>query len=458
MCVLSRQVIEDTAVIGASEPLRLGTKMVVGTAADLCMTGREFLAKRFLIPLAGDAPALLPGRPSLDPADLDTALQHLCHRPPQPAHIGIDVEGEEALRRLEGFIDGAEQSIDVLIYLWDSDALGWGLAQRLADRAAQLGKDGEPPCVRVLIDGGGNMIHGPPESHKAGEVNEVIGWLARQPHLEVLRTRNPLASFDHRKLMIVDGNVAWSGGRNFTLASFFEYHDVSFTMDGPLVGDVLARFEEAWHRAGGQPRSPLDHSPSRKRQRRNSSSGRSGSPRTSNTPNAWGRVVSTGMSRRELAKSLYWAVDHSGHHLYLENPYFTDNLLWCKMARARKRGVDVRVVYARDSQSRLIDRAMRVTANRLMRLGVRVYIYPGTTHVKAASADSRWVYMGTGNFDNLSMRRNKEIGVSISAGPLIDEVEQRVFLPDFRDEWEIKEPLPVQFCDYLAEVVANLVL
>ena len=101
---------------------------------------------------------------------------------------------------------------------------------------------------------------------------------------------------------------------------------------------------------------------------------------------------------------------------------------------------------------------MRVTVNRLLRIGVRVYMYPSTTHVKAASVDTRWAYLGTGNFDNLSLRRNNEVGVSISIGPLIDEVEQRIFLTDFRPEWEVKQPLEVNLGDYLCEVIANLVL
>ena len=95
--------------------------------------------------------------------------------------------------------------------------------------------------MRIVVDGGGNLIHGPPECATAREVNEVLGWLGRQPHVELLRSRNALACFDHRKLVVVDGHTAWTGGRNFTLASFFEYHDVSFQVNGPLVGEWRAR-------------------------------------------------------------------------------------------------------------------------------------------------------------------------------------------------------------------------
>src|SRR5207247_11235343 len=122
------------------------------------------------------------------------------------------------------------------------------------------------------------------------------------------------------------------------------------------------------------------------------------------------------------------------------------------------RGADGLIVFARDSQSRVIDRAVRVTANRLLRIGVRVYMYPSTTHVKAASVDTRWAYLGTGNFDNLSLRRNNEVGVAISSGPLLAELEQSLFDPDFRPDWEVTKPLAVNLGDYLCEAVATLLL
>ena len=174
--------------------------------------------------------------------------------------------------------------------------------------------------------------------------------------------------------------------------------------------------------------------------------------------NAWARVVGTGSCKREFARTIYQAVDHACHHVYLENPYLTDSLLVCKLVRARRRGADVRVVLAKDSQSAVIDRALKVTTNRLLQAGIRVYIYPGTTHVKAVSVDGRWAYIGTGNFDSLSFRRNHEVGLAIGAGPFIDELEQRLLLADFRPEWEVTCPLPVNAGDYFAEMVATLVL
>ena len=56
---------------------------------------------------------------------------------------------------------------------------------------------------------------------------------------------------------------------------------------------------------------------------------------------------------------------------------------------------------------KLLDMANRATVNRLLRAGIRVYLFPGQTHVKAMSVDGVWAYLGTGNFDPLSLRHNR---------------------------------------------------
>jgi hypothetical protein len=69
--------------------------------------------------------------------------------------------------------------------------------------------------------------------------------------------------------------------------------------------------------------------------------------------------------------------------------------------------------------------------------------------------DGVWAYTGTGNFDNLSLRHNRELGLAINEGPVIEEIEQRLFQADMQDEWELTEPLPVGPLDYLAEFLAS---
>jgi cardiolipin synthase len=431
--VLARQLLADTAVAVAHHPARAGYTLLTEPVAYLRAAAVGTFYKRLVLPLAPEPPPLDPARPTLDPAALEEELQKVAGNELRPADVRLFVDGPEALAALHRVIDGAACRIDVLMYLWDSDPLGEEVAAHLASRAG-------PGCrVRVLVDGGGNLIDGLPKGASAAEVNRVVCRLARQPYVEVIRTRNAAARFDHRKLVVADGRLAWSGGRNFTAPSFFEYHDLSYTLAGPLAGEMAEVFEDFWREQGGTPAPPTPESPAP-------------------VANAWARLVRTRPVRRQLAQVLYRAVDRARHHVYMENPYFSDPRVIARLARARQRGADVRVVLTVHSDSPAVDRSNKVTANRLLRAGVRVYLYPGMTHVKATAVDGRWAYLGTGNFDALSLRHNRELGLAVGEGPLIAELERRLFLPDFRPEWELTEPLPLSAAEYLYEALASLFL
>src|SRR5207253_3093754 len=178
----------------------------------------------------------------------------------------------------------------------------------------------------------------------------------------------------------VDGRLVWTGGRNFSRCAFFRDHDLTFVLDGPLVGQMQQRFDAYWDDQGGQ------------------------------TPAA------------DVAR-----------------------------AQAAEAGDERNAVGARSP-----DRAP--PANRLLRAGIRVYLYPGMTHVKAVVVDGVWAYLGTGNLDPLSLRHNYELGLAISAGPVIADLERRLFLEDMRPEYELIEPLPLSFHDWLCEWVASICL
>src|SRR5262249_31754864 len=151
------------------------------------------------------------------------------------------------------------------------------------------------------------------------------------------------------------------------------------------------------------------------------------------------------------------ALDHARHHIYLENIYFSDPWVVTKLLRARRRGVDVRVLLTVQGDQEVVNASNRVTANLLRCAGVRVYLYPGMLHTKAAAVDGGGAYTGTGNFDPLSLRQDRELGLAIGEGPLVQRVEE-VLCSGHRPDWELTEPLPVSFADQLAELLASLVL
>jgi cardiolipin synthase len=431
--VLARQLAADTAAEATCHPLRCGWSVLTEPGDYLRATAQGIFDKRLGLRLSPDPVPVDPDRPRLDPDELEEEMCKVSGNDLEPGDLRLYVDGGAALAALGHVIDEAACRIDVLMYLWDNDPLGWEVAHRLAAWA------GPGRRLRVMVDGGGNLMSGLPPEAPTAEVNRVVCWLAGQPHVELLRTRNPCARFDHRKLVVADGRLAWSGGRNFTRPSFFEDHDLSYTLEGPLAARMAEVFETFWRDQGGEPADPPLPPPA---------------PPT----NTAARLVRTRPLERQFAQVLYHAVDRACHHVYVENPYFTDSRLLARLARARRRGADVRVVLTLQSGSAVIDGANRVTANRLLAAGVRVYLYPGMTHVKATAVDGRWAYLGTGNFDALSLRHNRELGLAVGGGPVLDVLEEVLFRPDMRPEWELGEPLPLSAADYTCEVLASLFL
>lgn len=432
-CIAICQCLNDTARHAVRHPLDCACTLLVDPATiareAVCGIVHKGLAPHVCPP----PPPVEPCRPCLDVDELEDVLQRCVGNDLDPACICLFIDGHEAMEVLEDSLDRATHQIDVLMYLWGSDPVGWELAQKIAARASPTLQ------VRVLVDGGGNLFQGE-SGCSAGEVNEVVCWLSRQPHVQVIRTRNPLFRFDHRKVVIIDGCWVWSGGRNFTEEAFCECHDVSYVLMGEQTCKLAADFEKFWQEQGGHPGPPCPPPP------------------LPIEPNTLARLISTHPCEKTLARAVYRAVESARHHIYLENPDLTDNRIFTKLVHARRHGVDVRVVLTLHSGSKTIDLANRATVNRLLQAGIRVYLFPGLLHVKALSVDGVWAYLGTGNFDHLSLRHNYEVGVAISHGPLVEELEEDLFEADFLPEWEVRQPLPWKCGEFLAEALSNLFL
>ncbi len=436
---LARQFAADSAVELATRPVRT-SRAFAADVADVTWAAAEGLAgKRLLLALRETPPPVPPERPLLDAAALEADLRRATGRKLCPAHVELQHDGAQSLAVLERLIDGATHTLDVLMFMWEGDEVGQSLAERLAARARQ------GVTVRVLVDGGGNLIYGKPAGATTAEVNRAVCWLARQPGVQVIRARNGYYRFDHRKLLLADGRTAWSGGRNFNVNSFFQQNDTSFTVTGPLVAELREEFERSWEDQGGAVvRGPWSTVREQK-----------GEPTATN---ALARLVTNGPARHDFRDTVFSAIDRARHHIYLENPYLCDPRVVLRLAHARRRGVDVRVVLTFDTTTPIFGEASKLTANRLLHAGVRVYVRPGMTHLKALSVDGCWAYIGTGNFDALSLRADAELGLGISAGSLVRDVEEELLQPDFRPEWELLRPVPVSVKDRLAEIAASFVL
>jgi len=98
-----------------------------------------------------------------------------------------------------------------------------------------------------------------------------------------------------------------------------------------------------------------------------------------------------------------------------------------------------------------------LAANAMLEHAIRVYLYPGMSHVKAAVFDG-WACFGSANWDKLSFRINKELNLATSHPPAVDTVLERLFEADFAASVELTEPFPASWSDHLYELLADYVL
>jgi phosphatidylserine/phosphatidylglycerophosphate/cardiolipin synthase-like enzyme len=137
-------------------------------------------------------------------------------------------------------------------------------------------------------------------------------------------------------------------------------------------------------------------------------------------------------------------------YVYVENPYLFDKRMILELVQARKRGVDVRVILPRVNDFKAGGRGNLVIANYLLARGVRVFFYPGMTHVKALMVDD-WSCVGTANLNHLSLRVNQEQNIASSDSGFAARLKRELFEEDFARSHELTEAVSVDWMDFLAD-------
>ncbi len=151
------------------------------------------------------------------------------------------------------------------------------------------------------------------------------------------------------------------------------------------------------------------------------------------------------------------AIRRARNHIYIENAYFSDDIILDELIEARHRGVDVRVIIPEQGNHPMMNLSNSTAVNTMLKNGIRVYLYPGMTHVKAAIFDG-WACVGSANLDAMSLRINREMNLATSDPETVDRLRQRLFEKDFAMSREVVEPLKLSWRHGLAELIADAAL
>jgi phosphatidylserine/phosphatidylglycerophosphate/cardiolipin synthase-like enzyme len=359
----------------------------------------------------------------------------------QAGSLELLLDGERFFPRLTGAINEATNHIRFNVYIFDRDDIGVEMADRLKHKAKQVE-------VQVILDRMGSMAAGlvPPATPLPEDFvppASITSYLKRDPAVQVRHSLNPWFSADHTKLMIVDGWRAWLGGMNIGREYRYEWHDLMVEVQGPVVATLEDEFRRDWAHAGmlGDLAyfSALLTTPDR-------------SKRAPNDLKGTVRLLPTKTGWKPFANAVFGSLRRAQQCIYVENPYLFDKKVVRGLVLARRRGVDVRVVLPRVNDLKAGGRGNLVTANYLLQNGVRVYFYPGMTHVKAMLVDG-WACVGSGNLNHLSLRLCQEHNVATSDPGFAQHLKHELFEEDFLHSYELTEPISVDWMDVVADVV-----
>jgi len=281
--------------------------------------------------------------------------------------------------------------------------------------------------VRVLCDGLGSMRLPDDfwaELVSAGGKAAVFAPVKIAP---MLRRRDHVNFRNHRKIVIVDGIIGLTGGINIGREylgldpEVGEWRDTHVRIEGPAVLGMQQTFIEDWLHTTDE---LLD-------------SGRYFPEPSSVAPGAATvQVIGSGPDRP-------WAIIHQLHFLavvysqkrvWLTTPYFVpDRVLQTALITAALRGVDVRLLLPKKSDSRLVDWASRFYFAELLEAGVRIYEYgAGFLHAKTMVVDSWLATIGSSNMDIRSFSLNYEINAfaydETAAMALVDQFRSDLLL------------------------------
>ncbi|SEQ14649.1 cardiolipin synthase [Azotobacter beijerinckii] len=333
-------------------------------------------------------------------------------------------DGPQTYQAMIKAIGAARDHINMETYILDDDAVGQRFAETLIarqregvqvnlirDSVGTLGTPGE--FFTRLTDAGINVL----EFNPVNPLTAKTGWQMNQR--------------DHRKLLIVDGRIAFLGGINISSVysgGSFKRHskvrpggtspwrDTDLRLEGPVVAELQKLFVDTWEKQQGPPLAARLYFPPVERKGNEVVRAIGSSPE-----DPYSLIYVTLISALRSAQSEIW----------LTNAYFVpDPQLLAALKAAVARGVDVRLLLPGHTDSWLVFQAGRAYYSELLEAGVKLYQRrDALLHVKTAVIDGVWSTVGSTNLDWRSFLHNHEVNAVVLGSEFGDRM-RAAFLAD----------------------------
>ncbi len=320
----------------------------------------------------------------------------------------------------------ARKSIHLEYFNFRNDSISSELFTLLAQKA----KEGVE--VRALFDGFGNASNNRPL--KARHLRALREHGIEIYEFDPMRFPwiNHALSRDHRKIVVIDGMIAYTGGMNVAdyyikgKPEFGSWHDFHLRVEGDAVGALQAIFLRMWNRTTGQNIHGPQYYPGEKDAAllfpdlptdTTATAGRKKIGVVNREPHSSPKVV---------RETFLAAINAAQHQIQIINPYLTLNRKLSRaLKRAVRRGVNVEILISEKSDIPITPRIVEYNANRLMKSGVKIYVYQkGFHHTKIMTVDSRFSFVGSANLNSRSLSWDYECNLLVADTCFTGQVEQ----------------------------------
>ncbi len=363
-------------------------------------------------------------------------------------------DGPATYRAMLAAIQAARDHIHLETYILDDDDVGQRFAQALIDKQRQGVQ------VHLIRDSVGTL--GTPAAFFGRLAASGVKILEFNPMNPLLARKEwELNQRDHRKLLIVDGRVAFLGGINISSvysggssshgmrarpAGQPAWRDTDLQLRGPVVAELQKMFLATWAAQKGEPLAARDYFP------RSQSAGRQVVRAIGSSPDdPYSLIYATLLS----------AIGSAETTVHLTNAYFApDPQLLAALEAAAKRGVTVVLILPSQTDSWLVFHAGRSYYTQLLRAGVRIHERRGVVlHSKTALVDGVWATVGSTNLDWRSFLHNHELN-AVVLGVEFGHQVQAMFEKDLAasdaitlEQWE-RRPLHLRLQESLSRIWA----
>lgn len=357
--------------------------------------------------------------------------------------VDFYVNGPPAFDAMIEAIRGARHHIHLEFFIVEPDRLGKRFRTELMKKAAEGVK------VRLLYDAMGSRRL---SRRFLAPLHKVGGQSSAFLSLSLWRRRFQVNMRNHRKILIVDGEVGFIGGLNIGdeymgESKYFGYwRDTHLRIHGPAVVDLQRVFFEDWDFAADEHIGEGDDDDDSPYFRAKAGGG--------SFPL---QIIDSGPDQdyKAIREVLFAALLKAKRRLWIATPYFVpDSGLLDALRLAAFSGIDVRILFQKKPDRWIPFFAARYYFPDVMKAGVKVYQYAkGMMHAKVVVIDDEFASVGTANFDNRSMFLNFEVNCLLYS-PEAVRILAEMFERDFSDS-RLIDPIKFEKRPFLARLAEN---